>query len=462
MLIAAAPGAVDASYIAWQLALIVFFILLNGFFVAAEFALVKVRVSQLDEILEASESQGPLNARASLARHLIANIDAYLSACQLGITIASLVLGALGEPFVHRLVTPWLGETGLGLSAKWVRVISWTLAIGSITALHVVLGEQMPKTLAIRRALGTSLLVARPLEWFYILFKPVIWALNAASRGLLKLLFRIEPADEAQIVHSAEELRMLVNESGREAEVTETERDILINALELSELIVRDIMTPRASVVAIDLNKDFRENLRIAVESKHTRFPLVDGHLDAAVGLVHIKDILQIINDASPKLVKIKREVRAVPEMMPLDKLLKFFLNSRAHLALVVDEFGAVIGMVTLDDVIEELVGEIQDEFDTEERRFQRLNADEFLVDGTLSLYELAEHADLELESNEVSTVGGYITNLLGHLPASGEKVTLEHYEATIMKTDGRRVVQVHFKRLPLPSPEIRRSRMPA
>jgi CBS domain containing-hemolysin-like protein len=436
----------DAGWLLWQLGLIVLFILINGFFVAAEFALVKVRVSQLDEIIGEAKSRRRM-ARANLAKHLIFHIDAYLSACQLGITIASLVLGALGEPFVHQLVEPWLGHGGLGLSDWWVSAVSWTLAIGSITALHVVLGEQMPKTLAIRRALDTSLLVGRPLHVFALIFKPLIWALNAAATGLLRLIFRVKPAEDAHIVHSAEELRMLVTESQRKEEVTETERDILINALALNDLIVRDIMTPRGSIVALDIHKDFQTNLRTAIESKHTRFPLIDGHFEATAGLVHIKDLLAVVGQPAPNLQKIARELHAVPELMPLDKLLKFFLTRHVHLALVVDEFGAVMGMVTLDDVIEELVGEIQDEFDTEEKRFQRVTDDEFVVDGTLSLYELADRSDLELESDEVSTIGGYLTDQLGHLPSVGEKTEVENYEATITKTDGRRVVQVHFKR---------------
>ncbi|MGI8603222.1 MAG: hemolysin family protein [Verrucomicrobiales bacterium] len=441
---------ITGSELVWQLVLIFLFILLNGFFVAAEFALVKVRISQLDEVINGEATRRHI-AGAKLARHIISQLDAYLSACQLGITIASLVLGALGEPFVHRLIEPWLGEGGLGLGERWVRGISWFTAIASITALHVVLGEQMPKTLAIRKALGTSLFVGRPLQWFYALFRPVIWLLNGAAIGLLRLVFRVEPVEDANIVHSSEELRMLVTQSGKEEEVTETERDILINALELNDRIVRDIMTPRGNVMALDIHKDFQTNLRIAIESKHTRFPLIDGHLDTTIGLVHIKDILGIINEPSSDLQRIKRELHAVPELTPLDKLLKFFLSKHAHLAVVVDEFGAVNGIVSLDDVIEELVGEIQDEFDTEEKRFQRLDDAEFLVDGTFSLYELAERTDLELESDDVSTIGGYLTDLFGHLPSAGEKTEVDGYEVTVTKTDGRRIVQVHFKRRPEP-----------
>lgn len=451
-LVAAAVPAGDlpplsAGSIALQVTLIVVFILLNGFFVAAEFALVKVRSSQLEEIIDGGEPKGQIR-RAERARHILRNLTSYLSAAQLGITICSLVLGALAEPFVHRLVEPWLGDGGLGLPPAWVRVVSWTSAILAVTSLHVVVGEQMPKTLAICRPLGLTLWSAAPLGWFHWLFKPLNWLLNTASNSLLKWLFKIEPTDEHHNVHSAEELRLLVEQSEEKSEVTETERDILVNALELSERIVRDIMTPRSAIVALEASRDFSQNLQTALESKHTRFPLVDAHLEATLGMVHIKDLLAVTHMSSPDLRTISRPLHAVPELMPLDKLLKFFLNKHAHLALVVDEFGGTIGMITLDDVLEELVGTIHDEFDTEDRAFQRLSDDEFFVDATLPLHELAELTELELESDDVSTVGGYVTEKFGRLPTLGETVEVEDgWLATVTRTDGHRIVQLQFRR---------------
>lgn len=438
-----------AAAIATQVILIAVFILLNGFFVAAEFALVKVRASQLDEIIDKVEPRGAAR-RAERARHILRNLTSYLSAAQLGITICSLVLGALAEPFVHRLVEPWLGAAGLGLPPAWVRVISWTSAILAVTSLHVVVGEQMPKTLAICRPLGLTLWSAAPLGWFHRLFKPLNWLLNNASNTLLKWIFRIEPSDEHHNVHSAEELRLLVEQSEEKSEVTETERDILVNALELSERIVRDIMTPRAAIVALEVSRDFSQNLRTALDSKHTRFPLVDTQLESTLGMVHIKDLIAVLHQPSPDLRSIARPLHAVPELMPLDKLLKFFLNKHAHLALVVDEFGGTLGMITLDDVLEELVGTIHDEFDTEDRAFQRLSEDEFFVDATLPLHELAELSELELESDDVSTVGGYVTEQFGHLPTLGDTIEVDGgWLATVTRTDGHRIVQLQFRRPP-------------
>jgi len=227
------------------------------------------------------------------------------------------------------------------------------------------------------------------------------------------------------------------------------EREILVNALELNELTVRDIMTPRNEVEVLDTQKTFEENLAIAIETKHTRFPLVEGHLDDTIGLIHIKDLLAETRSPKPDLMAIKRDIVSVPELMALDTLLQTFLAKHAHMALVVDEFGGALGLVMLDDVVEELVGEIQDEFDVDDKEFHRVSETEFLVDGTMSLHELTEYEeDLELDSPDVSTVGGYITQIIGHLPEVGEIAIVKNYEITVTKADDRSVQEVKFRRI--------------
>ena len=223
---------------------------------------------------------------------------------------------------------------------------------------------------------------------------------------------------------------------------------MLINALDLRRRVVRDIMTPRGEVVYLNAEDSFQENLKLSRESGHTRFPLCQGHLDESIGLVHIKDLFSQVLQEKPDLLAIKREVFPVPEMMSLEKLLNFFLTRHAHLTIVVDEYGGTVGMVTLDNVLEELVGEIHDEFDVRHQEFRKINDDEFVADGKLGLYELRDLVGLELESADVSTIGGYVTNLIGHMPKEAENVDIEGYRATVLKTDGRRIVQVHFKRL--------------
>ncbi len=416
------------------------FLSLNAFFVAVEFALVKVRKSQL---IEAQERRPK---RANLALHALAKLDGYLSAGQLGITVASLALGMLGEPLVAHFVGPILAGTSL---PEWaMHTISFVIAAASFSYVHVVVGEQVPKVLAIRKALPMTLWLIQPIHWFYRVFGWAIAVINGSAGFILRKVFKVEPAGHEE-VHSAQELAHLVEESEKHDEVTETEREILINALELNDLKVQDVMTPRSDAVIFDMDAPFKKNLEIASRTKHTRFPLVRGHLDNALGLIHIKDLLTLTAEEDPDLMRIKRELKMVPETMPLDTLLTFFLREKAHLALVVDEFGDPSGLVFLDNVIEELVGDIQDEFDNERSAFTRVSESEFIVEGAISLNELSDHVPaIGLESGEVTTVGGYITQQLGHLPEPGEGVEIEGYEAKVTSTDGRRVGQVHFRKL--------------
>ncbi len=429
------------SEVAWSAALVLFFVLLNAFFVAAEFAIVKVRSTQLDALVEEG------NATAIVARKALRNLDGYLSATQLGITLASIALGMVGEPYVARVIQPLMWKLGI-TSDTVISSVSIGVGFGVVTFLHVVLGELLPKSLAIRKALATTMVVSAPLHFFYVVFKPAIWVLNGAANWLLKVLFRLEPASESELAHSEEELRHIVAESQKSKEVTETEKDILLNALALNDRCVRDVMTPRNTVISLDADDSFETSLKTAIDSKHTRYPLVEGHLDHSIGIIHIKDLLALIGKPQPDLRKIKRELHMVPEMMPIDKLLRFFLDKHVHVALAVDEFGGAVGIVTLDNVLEEIVGDIQDEFDHEVSEFKRINENEFTVEGTFNLYELADQTGIELESDEVTTIGGYVTHLLGHLPKVGEKVIIEDYEVTTTKADLRRVQQLQFKRL--------------
>lgn len=437
----------SASDLFWGGFFVLFFVLLNAFFVAAEFAIVKVRATQLDAAID--EGKGA----AKVARDALKNLDGYLSATQLGITLASIALGMVGEPFLHHLMEPLFYKVGI-TSDTVVTSISFGVSYSIVTFLHVVLGELMPKSIAIRQALGTTLAIARPLRWFYIGLKPAIWVLNGTANWLLKTLFRLEAVSETELAHSEEELRHIVAESQKSSEVTETEKDILLNALALNDRWVRDVMTPRNKVVSLDVEDSFEKNLKVAIDCKHTRYPLVEGHLDQSLGLIHIKDMLALVNQETPDLRSIKRDLHMVPEMMPIDKLLRFFLDKHVHFALAVDEFGGAVGVVTLDNVLEEIVGDIQDEFDHEVAEFRRIGPDEFLVEGSLNLYELAEEFKMDVESEEVTTIGGYVTHLLGHLPKVGEKVTIEEYEVTTTKADMRRVLQLHFKRRPKADPD--------
>ncbi len=415
-------------------------LLINGLFVAAEYALVRVQKNQLDVLAESGK------ASARLAGQLTERLDAYLSACQLGITMASIALGWIGLPLVAHLLQPLLAMGTLG--DNWVLGLSFIIAFGLAVFLHVVIGELIPKFLATHSELGTAMILARPLRGFYLLFCWPIAALNFTAEWLVRVVFRIDAAAEREKVHSGEELRFLVEQTEQGEDVTDTEREILMNALELNDLTVRDIMTPRADVVTLDVEKTFEENLEIAIASMHTRFPLVSGHLDKTIGLIHIKDLIGLMRQDDADLQEIRRDIIDVTDDMPLDILLKTFLAKHAHMALVKDEFGGSLGLVMLDDVVEELVGEIQDEFDEADDGFHRLSDDEFIVAGSLALHELANESDLVVESEDVSTVGGYVTHVIGHLPKIGEVVKFGGYEAKVTLADERMVSEIRFRRL--------------
>jgi len=414
---------------------------LNGFFVACEFAVVKVRGSQLEALIEEG------NLRANFVKHVRSHLDAYLSATQLGITLASLALGWVGEQFLVQILEPFFALVNIH-SHGLVTSVSVALAFVGITFLHIVFGELGPKYTAIANPLSVALRIVRPLGLFYLLFRPAIWLLHKSSNLLLQGLLRMRPASGAELAHSEEELRLILEQSERSHEVSTLGRDLLINALDLRDRVVRDIMTPRGEVVYLDLEDSFETNVKKAIESRHTRFPLCRENLDNTIGLIHIKELVPMMRDPHPDLMRIKRELIPVPEMMSLEKLLNLFLGKHAHVAVVVDEFGGTVGMVTLENVLEELVGDIQDEFDSEKEEFRKINENEFTVDGALGLYELRDAAGLDLDSADVSTIGGYVTHLLGHLPKQGEQVKIDNYLVTITQTDGRRVGQLHFRKM--------------
>src|ERR1700732_3649442 len=430
----------SSGSILFNLLIILLLVFLNGFFVASEFALVKVRSTQLDA-LEGGDK------KVALARRVTTHLDAYLSATHLGITLASRALGWIGEPSLARLIRPLLIDLGMR-SETFVHGVSFAIGFGIITYLHIVLGEVTPKWLGIRKALVCSRWIRPPLHLFYIIFRPAIWFLQASANWIMKSVFRMDPVTDTELAHSEEELRVILSEKETPEGGTDLGNELLINALDFRQRVVRDIMTPRGDVIYLDIQDSFDANVQVAIESGHTRFPLVQGHLDNTVGLIHIKDLMREMKNERDDLLAIKRELMPVPEFMPLEKLLRQFLAKRAHFAVVVDEYGGAVGIVTLDNVVGELVGEIKDEFDQEQiKEFVRLNEEEFVVQGQLNLYELKELADLQLENPEVTTIGGYVVQLLGHLPKQGETGQSEGYLVTITQTDGRRILQLHFKK---------------
>ena len=438
--------ALAASFDLWspwiQVVILLTLVLLNAVLVAADVSLGRVHASQLEEAAEGGRPG------ASLALRLLEHSRIYSAACQVGITASGIVLGALGEPVISSWLYPLLSPAGISLIA--IRITTFLFSVSALTLLSLVIGELLPKALGAQRPVGVAIACGQPLRFFYLFVAIPVWFVEKLSNFILKVIFRLEPVDFAQIDHTADELRYLVEETGRAQEVTLTEQKILTNTLELNDLCVRDIITPRSDVIALDVHRTFRENLDVALESKHTRFPLVDRHLDKTLGLIHIKDLLREMQRESMNLFAAKRDLMRVSEKLPLDEMLQVFLTKRAHIALVVDEFGGSVGLVMLDDVLDQVVGEIHDEFDEEEvPGIEFVDEGSFLVEGGYPLHELEDHVDqLDLEDRDVSTIGGYLTSIAGRTLEPGEVNQLDGYRVTIVEADERSIRQVQFLRI--------------
>jgi len=427
--------------ISLKLFVVLLLVLLNGFFVAAEFAIVKVRSTQIETLVKRK------HRRARVADNVIRHLDAYLSATQLGITLASLGLGWLGEPFVAHLLEPALMRLGVQ-SQTAITSISFAVAFGIITFLHIVLGELAPKSLAIQRAQATALWVAVPLTLFRKIFHPVIWLLNGVANRVLQLM-GIEPAGEQERVHSEEELRMLLAESSPASPISPTSREILLNAFTLKDLKARNIMLPRNKIVPLYEQLSLEENLRIARTSRHTRFPVCRETLDQIVGMIHIKDLFWQISSPERRanLENIRRDILFIPEFVNLETLLTTFLEKKNHMAIIVDEFGGTLGMVTLEDVLEELVGEIQDEFDYEQPLIRQIKEKEFLVDGGTPLHDVEEAFGVRFaDTSDATTLGGYVINRWSDIPPEGTKWTYGNLKFVVRKVEKLRVSQILVK----------------
>jgi len=445
----------------------------NAYFVAAEFSAVSARLSRL----EAEESGGLL---ARMAIMIKKRLDLYLSSCQLGVTLASLGLGAVTEPFVAETLRPLL--THYQLSEPTIHAISFTIAMAIRTSLHIVVGEQAPKTWAIVNADRLLQLLAPPLIVFTYLFFPAIWLLNAASNGLLRLTgVKAVQGGHYEMPHSADELRMLLTQAVSQGAIEKSREQILTSAFDFGELKARQIMTPRTEVDYLRLDQPIGDILRIVQKSAYTRLPLCDGDIDHVIGLVHMKDLfnhlklipgrLKFTDEKSPTgeaiaiasglpgsavhvigsgdidLKKIEREILFVPELLPVPKLLRQFQNSHTHMAVVVDEYGATQGIVTLEDVIEEIVGEIEDEFDVAAAPQFAKEGEAFRVNGRLPLHALREKLKLDEEAmadGDVDTIGGYIIQKLARWPRTGDSVALgDTYSAKVVSVANKRVTQV-------------------
>ncbi len=401
-------------------------VVLNGFFVAAEFALVKVRAGKL---AEAARLGKPF---AKTAQWVMFRLDKALSACQLGITLASLGLGWVGEPAVARLLQPLLHGIGIKSSVV-VHTLAFIVGFTIITASHLVIGEQAPKIYAIRKPGITLRWCALPLKWFYLVSYPFLLLLNATTMRILRR-FGIASASEHDAPHSEEEIRGLLSQAHSHGDLTRAEHSLLDAVFEFDDTTCRRIMVPRVDVAFIDQTKSVADALDVFRKCKHTRLPLCEGAIDNVLGFVHIKDLLLVPEGKDPDFQKLCRPPRYVPETMILSKLLNLFRGSRQHLAFVQDEHGGISGIVTMEDVLERLVGEVQDEFDDETPVVVPDGSGSFLVQGSALLEEVNKAIGLELVSAEVDTLAGLVSEQLGRMVVQGDRIEFDGAIAEVVK----------------------------
>jgi CBS domain containing-hemolysin-like protein len=423
-----------AILVALKILAVLALVLVNGFFVAAEFALVRIRETQLDALADRG------NRRAKMARHIVRNLNSYLSATQLGITMASLGLGWIGQPVFTKLLSTPLAMLGVN-SAAWQASISFAIGFSALTFFHITVGELAPKWLTIQKPLPVALWSAFPLRWFYLAFYPFNRLLNRAARLLLEKI-GIQPDGQADDGHSEEELRLVL----ASAKTASGGRNIILNALDLRQRTVREVMRPRQEITTFSTDVAIAECLAFAEKTRYSRFPLCEGgDLDKMRGVIHIKDLYALRDKAwtAADLLPAARKLIYVPETARLEKLLQLFLERKLHFAIVVDEYGGTTGIATLENVLEALVGQIQDEFDSEETQFVRKSENVWEVAGTLPLHELEKIIGDVPHDEGVATASGWLTQKLGGFPKPGDLVVVDKYELRVEEMDGPRVARL-------------------
>ncbi len=415
-------------------------VLLNGFFVAAEFALVSVRHSRMEQLA----NEGSRSAQSVL--RALSRLDTCIAGTQLGITMASLGLGSVGEPFVAHLIDPlfsrWLPAQGAAITSH---AFALAIAFAIVTSFHIVLGELVPKSVAIQRSDRMALLLTGPLNLFLRIFRPAILALNMAGNFVLRAI-GLQPVGEHTAVHSVDELELLVHSTAEAGLLEEQQERMVTGVFDFEDTVVRKLMTPRLDITAVEVNAGTEELIRVISESGHSRLPVYEGTLDNILGVIHAKDVLRsLARSRTVNVRELMHPAYVIPESKRAGYLLAEMRRSRTHMAIVQDEYGTVVGVVTIEDLLEEIVGEIQDEYDIEEPTLDILADNMALVDGRMALSDVNDRLVLELPEEEADTIGGFVFSLLGHQAEQGEHVSWENVEFTVEATDGRRITQVRL-----------------
>ena len=428
--------------------LIVFLLFSNGFFVASEFAMVKVRKTRIEQLV----NEGNFNAKIAL--EAIKDLDKFIAAVQLGVTISSIGLGWVGEGTLARIIEPIFAFLP-GISQNVAtHTVSVSLSFALITFLHVVIGELIPKSIALEYPEQTSLVIARPMQAISFIFTPFIWLLNGFGNSLLNL-FHVPHKHKASLVHSTEELDMLVNASYNGGVLNETEKDILHNVFKFSDLTAKQVMVPRTDMVCISDDITLDELNKIAAETQYTRYPVYDSDIDHITGLIHVKDLFALsVKDEVCPIKKLQREVMLDPETITMDNLVLEFKKRKGQMAIVIDEFGGTSGLITLEDVLEEIFGEVQDEFDEEEEicDIVEVEPNHYVANAMVRLDEMAEFFKInenKIDDEDIDTIGGLVVKLLGRIAEVNDTVTFENLTFIVKEIDGARITKLDIIQTP-------------
>lgn len=418
--------------------IVILLVFMNAFFVATEFAMVKVRKSRIETLV----NEG--NRSAKFTEKVVNDLNSYLSACQLGITLASLGLGWIGEPAVADILMPLFQLIQMPESA--IHSISFVFGFAIITAFHIVLGELVPKSIAIISAEKIGIYTALPLIMFYKLTYPIMWAFNHSTNLVLKI-FRFSQIEEQEAAHTDEEIRLLVEDSYNHGLIDKTELTLVDNIFDFSEKTVKEIMVPRMDMECISIDDTFDEIIETTLEEQFTRYPVYRENKDNIIGFIHIKDLYgQKIHGKNQSMEDIIREIKFVPESLSISELFKTFKREKAQIAIIIDEYGGTAGLATIEDILEEIVGDIQDEFDEEGKEVIKNEAGNYVVDGKVLIEDINELLETNIDVENIDTIGGWIYSQLNSYPKINQKIFYENYEFIILKCDKKRISKVLIK----------------
>ncbi|MBI2442656.1 MAG: HlyC/CorC family transporter [Candidatus Levybacteria bacterium] len=428
----------------FQSTLVFLLVFLNGYFVASEFALVAVRKTRVAELAKKG------NMSAKLLLGALERMDMYISATQLGITLASLALGWVGEPFLARLIEPFFSFLPNEQAVITSHTLAVAVAFGALTFLHIVLGELVPKSLALQKSERTSLLIVSPLLLFTNIFRPAIWFLNGTGQIILRI-FGLHNPQGNQSVYSEEEIKMLLTQSGKSGQIPQKEVEMVYNVFQLGDILVKTVMVPRTDIIAFNVATPLSEILKKIARHPHSRFPVFENTIDNVIGFVHIKDVYRELFRTGNKVklteLKIIREIISVPEMKKIDSVLQEMRRKRIHLAIVNDEYGGTAGIATLEDILESVVGEIEDEFDQPLQDITRQKDGSYLVEGRTHIDNVREKFKLPLRGQGYTTIGGLVFGLLGHEPQVGDIVQISDLHIEVKQIRGKRIKLLKIKR---------------